>query len=285
MCKQIINSSADETEQQLEQKWKNATIANNFIFYKVMQNNEDVCKELLEILLQIKIDHIVMHTEETIEIDYDKKGIRLDVYAEGADKAFDLEMQSTDKGELPERARYYQGVLDVQALSSGADYKELKDNYVIFICVPDIFERGLAKYTFENLCLENHEIKLNDRAYKYFFIASNYDKILDERQKAFLKLVMSPKDTGTDSFTQKVTKLVEEAKLNTQWRKQFMEWEREMAIKFREGKEEGKKEGELLKAIEAATVLVNDFHATPELAAHKMNAPLDKVLEALKKTK
>ena len=281
MCKQIINSSADETEQQLEQKWKNATIANNFIFYKVMQNNEDVCKELLEILLQIKIDHIVMHTEETIEIDYDKKGIRLDVYAEGSDKAFDLEMQSTDKRELPERARYYQGVLDVQALSSGADYKELKDNYVIFICVPDIFERGLAKYTFENLCLENTEIKLNDRAYKYFFIASNYDKILDERQKAFLKLVMSPKATGTDSFTEKVTKLVEEAKLNTQWRKQFMEWEREMARKFREGKEEG----ELLKAIEAAVLIVNKYKATPESAASDVGAPLDKVLEALKTPK
>ena len=281
MCKQIINSSADETEQQLEQKWKNATIANNFIFYKVMQNNEDVCKELLEILLQIKIDHIVMHTEETIEIDYDKKGIRLDVYAEGSDKAFDLEMQSTDKRELPERARYYQGVLDVQALSSGADYKDLKDNYVIFICVPDIFERGLAKYTFENLCLENTEIKLNDRAYKYFFIASNYDKILDERQKAFLKLVMSPKATGTDSFTEKVTKLVEEAKLNTQWRKQFMEWEREMARKFREGKEEG----ELLKAIEAAVLIVNKYKATPESAASDVGAPLDKVLEALKTPK
>ena len=281
MCKQIIKSSADETEQQLEQKWKNATIANNFIFYKVMQNNEDVCKELLEILLQIKIDHIVMHTEETIEIDYDKKGIRLDVYAEGADKAFDLEMQSTDKGELPERARYYQGVLDVQALSSGADYKELKDNYVIFICVPDIFKKGLAKYTFENLCLENTEIKLNDRAYKYFFIAQNYDKILDERQKAFLKLVMSPKATGTDSFTEKVTKLVEEAKLNTQWRKQFMEWEREMARKFREGKEEG----ELLKAIEAAVLIVNKYKATPESAASDVGAPLEKVLEALKTPK
>ncbi|MBO4629308.1 MAG: Rpn family recombination-promoting nuclease/putative transposase, partial [Treponema sp.] len=213
--------------------------------------------------------------------DYDKKGIRLDVYAEGSDKAFDLEMQSTDKRELPERARYYQGVLDVQALSSGADYKDLKDNYVIFICVPDIFERGLAKYTFENLCLENTEIKLNDRAYKYFFIASNYDKILDERQKAFLKLVMSPKATGTDSFTEKVTKLVEEAKLNTQWRKQFMEWEREMARKFREGKEEG----ELLKAIEAAVLIVNKYKATPESAASDVGAPLDKVLEALKTPK
>ena len=274
MCKQIINSSDDETEQALEQKWKNATIANNFIFYKVMQNNQDVCKELLEILLQIKIDHIVMHTEETIEIDYDKKGIRLDVYAEGADKAFDLEMQSTDKGELPERARYYQGVLDVRALSSGADYKDLKDNYVIFICVPDIFKRGLAKYTFENLCLENTEIKLNDRAYKYFFIAQNYDKILDERQKAFLKLVMSPDEKGTDSFTEKVTKLVEEAKLNTQWRKQFMEWEREMAYKFREGKEEGRDE----KAIEAAIALLKEGIST-EIIAKCVQLPLEKVLE------
>ena len=284
MCKQIINSSADETEQALEQKWKNATIANNFIFYKVMQNNQDVCKELLEILLQIKIDHIVMHTEETIEIDYDKKGIRLDVYAEGADKAFDLEMQSTDKGELPERARYYQGVLDVRALSSGADYKDLKDNYVIFICVPDIFKRGLAKYTFENLCLENTEIKLNDRAFKYFFIAQNYDKILDERQKAFLKLVMSPKATGTDSFTEKVTKLVEEAKLNTQWRKQFMEWEREMARKFREGKAEGIIEGAQQKAIEASIALLKK-RIPPETIAECLQLPLEKVLELKKSIK
>ena len=66
-----------------EQKWEKATIANNFIFYKVMHNNPDVCKELLEILLQIKIDHITMHTEETIEVDYGKKGVRLDVYAVG----------------------------------------------------------------------------------------------------------------------------------------------------------------------------------------------------------
>ena len=43
-----------------EEKWKNATIANNFIFYKVMRNNPEVCKELLEILLEMEIDHIEM---------------------------------------------------------------------------------------------------------------------------------------------------------------------------------------------------------------------------------
>ena len=29
-----------------EQKWEKATIANNFIFYKVMRHNPDVCKKL-----------------------------------------------------------------------------------------------------------------------------------------------------------------------------------------------------------------------------------------------
>ncbi|MBO4641116.1 MAG: Rpn family recombination-promoting nuclease/putative transposase [Treponema sp.] len=279
-------SLKDETELFLAEKWKNATIANNFIFYKVMHNNPDVCKELLEILLQIKIDHIVMQTEETIEVDYDKKGVRLDVYAEGVTKAYNLEMQATDKGELPERARYYQGILDVQALDHGDDYKDLKDSYVIFICVPDIFGKGLAKYTFENLCLENPEIQLNDRAYKYFFIAKNYDKILDEKQKAFLKLVMSSKEKGTNSFTEKVSRLVEEAKQNSQWRKQFMEWEREMAYKFREGKQEGKAEGLLEGAQQNAIENAKNFLAmkvlTPEQISQGTKLPLEKVLELQK---
>jgi hypothetical protein len=84
--------SNETTEITPEQKWKNATIANNFIFYKVMRHNPDVCKELLEILLEFKIDHIEMKQEEEIEIDYGKKGVRLDVYAFGSTKAFNLEM-------------------------------------------------------------------------------------------------------------------------------------------------------------------------------------------------
>ena len=131
-----------------EQKWEKATIANNFIFYKVMRHNPDVCKELLEILLEFKIDHIEMKQEEEIEIDYGKIG------------------------------------------------------------------KGLGKYTFENTCIENSEIKLNDRAYKYFFIAKNYDKILNEEQRAFLRLVTS--NESTSLFADKLSQLVDNAKQNTQ---------------------------------------------------------------------
>lgn len=269
MCKE------NDLEHALEEKWNNATLANNFIFYKIMHNNPDVCKELLEILLKIKIDHIEMKTEETVEVDFGKKGIRMDVYAVGANKAFDLEMQTTDKGEIPKRSRFYQGIIDVQELNSGANYKALKDSYIIFICVPDIFGKGLAKYTFENLCIENPEIKLNDRTYKYFFIANNYDKILDEKQKAFLKLVItnSNSETQTDSFAEKLSKLVEEAKINSQWRKQFMEWEREMAFQFSEGERKAK--------IEASIELLKEG-LSPEIISKCVKVPIEDVLELQK---
>jgi len=64
-----------------QEKWDNATIANNFIFYKIMRNNPDVCQEFIERLLQIEIDHIVMAQEEEVYVDLNSKAIRMDVYA------------------------------------------------------------------------------------------------------------------------------------------------------------------------------------------------------------
>ena len=52
-----------------------------------------------------------------------------------------------------------------------------------------------------------------------------------------------------------------------------MEWERQRTYDFENGKE--------TKAIEAAVIAVKEFKATPEFAAEKMNAPLEKVLERL----
>ena len=267
------------TEITPEQKWEKATIANNFIFYKVMRHNPDVCKELLEILLEMEIDHIEMRGEETVEIDFGSKGIRLDVYAKNNSQAFNLEMQSTESKDLPERARYYQGSIDVDCLNSGEKYKELKDSYVIFICIQDIFKKGLACYSFENLCREDSSIHLNDRAYKYFFIAKNCDKILNERQKAFLQVVLGQK--ASDNFTRRIEELTEEAKHNSQWRQQYMEWERQRTYDFENGKEAGIEIGKEEKAIEAARNAL-EMNLSPEQAAKISDLPLEKVLELQK---
>ncbi len=266
-----------------QEKWEQATIANNFIFYKVMRNNPDVCKELLEILLEFKIEQIEMSQEEVVDIDFASKGIRMDVYARDADglKAYNIEIQTTDTSELPERARYYQGVMDVDLLKSGQQYKELKTTYIIFICLDDVFKKGLAKYTFENLCLEDTETKLGDRTQKVFYICKNYDKLLDARQKAFLRMVTQ--NSSSDDFTRRVGGLVENAKRNTQWRQQFMEWDREMACMRAKGREEGRKEGAQEKAVEDARSFYANG-ASLELIAKSLNMTIEQVKEIVCET-
>ena len=255
-----------------EEKWEKATIANNFIFYKVMRNNPETCKHLLEILLEIEIERIDIYQEETIDVDYASKGIRLDVYVKSATQAFNVEMQTTTTKELAERSRYYQGIIDVDCLNSGQHYKELKDCYVIFICIDDIFGKGHAKYSFENLCTEDTSIKLNDRSHKYFFIASNCDKIISNKeQHAFLKMVIQNKSES--AFTDTLLNLVKDAKKNIQWKRQYMDLEREKLYAYDNGIEEGAKK----KAIETAKNLLRMNVITTEQIAAATGIPIEEV--------
>ena len=57
------------------------------------------------------------------------------------------------------------------------------------------------------------------------------------------------------------------------------DYDLDMQVKAEEAREEGKQK----KAVEAALLLIKDYKAAPEVAAEKMNAPLELVLEALKK--
>lgn len=272
----------NQTSMTPEEKWENATIANNFIFYKVMRNNPDVCKRLLKILLEIEIDKINIYQEETIDVDYASKGVRLDLYAKNTTQAFNVEMQTTNTKELAERARYYQGVIDVDCLNSGQHYKDLKDSYVIFICIDDIFEKGRTKYVFENICIDDPSVKLNDRSHKCFFIASNCDKIItNKEQYAFLKMVIQNKSESI--FTDKILDLVMDAKKNIQWKRQYMDLEREKLYAYDDGLEKGLEEGAKQKAVEAARNFLKMNIVTVEQIASAVGLSVEEV-KALKDT-
>ena len=60
-------------------KFKELTIKNNFMFGAVMCD-ENNCKELLEMILQVPIEHIEVSKEKSIVYHPEQKGVRLDVY-------------------------------------------------------------------------------------------------------------------------------------------------------------------------------------------------------------
>ena len=210
------------------EKWEDLTLANNFIFCKVMEENPDVAKELLELLLDIKIDRLERpQSEKQFKTDFVSRGIRFDVYEkDGTGRSFDIEIQTTRKTNLIKRARYYHGLMDVDALHSGIDYNFLKDSYVIFLCLGDVFGYGLPVYTFQKTAKEDSSILMNDGTTTVFFDALNYDKMKSEKVRSFFKFLCGL--NIKDNFTEKLSALVERLKVNAQRRHEYMTWEQEM---------------------------------------------------------
>ena len=68
--------------------WEELEIKDDFMFAKVMRDKE-ICKKLLERLLQTKIRDIVyLEEQKAIDIEKDAKSVRLDVYIEEGNRVF-----------------------------------------------------------------------------------------------------------------------------------------------------------------------------------------------------
>lgn len=99
----------------------------------ILTTRLDLCKELLELILDIKIRKVeIAEQQKNVDITYDGKGVRFDVYVDDAENTvYDIEMQTTRQKDLPKRTRYYQGMIDLNLIQKGMRYSELKKSYVI----------------------------------------------------------------------------------------------------------------------------------------------------------
>ena len=136
-------------EKRMRKTINDLTLSDSFMFYAVMQDYE-LCKETLEVLLDISIDKIVyLEGEKVIQPGYDSKSIRLDVYVkDDKQTVYNLEMQADCKKNIGKRTRYYQGTIDREQLLRGSDYDELDECLILFICRFDLYNRNRAMYEF-----------------------------------------------------------------------------------------------------------------------------------------
>ena len=253
--------------------WEELTFADNFLFCKILEDDPDLCRELLELLLHIKIDRLEPpQSERTMQEAIGAKSVRFDVYAKDERRIFDIEIQTTDEKNLPRRARYYQSIIDVDNLSRGENYARLKDTYVIFLCLKDIFRQGQPVYFFENACRGNTRIKLDDGAYKVFFNAANCDRLKDEATRDFFMFLKGRR--ANTALSKRIEEKVLFAQQNMAWRRQYMTWQQtideEKAIAFEEGATEQKRE--------TAQNFLKMNVGTPEQIAQGTGLPLAEVL-------
>ena len=227
----------------LEAKWESLTIRDNFIFSATMHKFPDLCRRLLEEILQIKIIEIVdPDREKSIKSRRDSKGIRLDVYAEdhGKRRMFDLEMQTTENRDLPERTRYYQGLIDQNRLEEGKHYRELWDSYIIFICTFDFCGYGDYVYSFSDRCDEHPEYVLKTRARKFLINTKGTHGKVSPNLKEFIDYVERGMVSG--KFSHEFDDAVQNVKLEKETRLEFMNYEMELIDQRDRGRAEGRAE-------------------------------------------
>ena len=96
-------------------------------------------------------------------------------------------MQASNHGDLPRRARYYQAAADIDTTPKGSEYRDLKQNYVIFICTFDPFDKNFPRYTFQYTCQEtDHQLKLEDGSLRIFLNTATEElSNLDQKLEAF----------------------------------------------------------------------------------------------------
>ena len=207
------------------------TIVDDFMFGAVMRDPE-LCKPLLELILGVKIRKIEYpELQKAIDARYGSKAIRLDVYVEDeAGTVYDVEIQPTEKKNLPRRTRYYQGIIDLHILEKGEDYSALRRSFVIFICTYDPFGRGRWVYTFENRCLEDQSVALGDGAVKILLNTRGHVGEISDELRALLRYMdgFAPES----SYTKALDSAVSNVRMDTEWRHEYMRLiDRDMANK------------------------------------------------------
>lgn len=224
--------------------WEELTIIDDYMFKLVMRHKR-FCKRLIEKILNIKIRDIkYLEEEKSLKLKYDSKGIRLDVYVEGDETIYDIEMQVRDYGdqELARRTRYYQSMIDADSLARGALYKELRSSIIIFLCPFELFEQNRHIYTFRNICIEDKNLELNDGAAKIFLSSKGTANDVSPDVRAFLDYMNGL--PASDDFSKEIDACITETKTNREERVSYMTYEMKMREAHDDGRAEGRAEGE-----------------------------------------
>ena len=249
-------------------------LKDDFMFSIIMRNPK-FCKPFLERILGIKIARIEYpKSQETIDISADAKSVRLDIYVEdGKETVYNIEMQTTENKNLPKRTRYYQGMIDLNILEKGDNYKNLKRSFVIFVCTFDLFGEGRHIYTFENRCIQNLDLSLKDDATK---IILNTKGTMDDVTPEMKKLLdfIDGKEPE-DDFTRALDEAVRSARKNEKWRLDYMTLQMNYQEKYEQGIEQGMEQ----EKIESAMRMLEDGGLPLEKVALYSGLTLEQVLE------
>ena len=177
-----------------------------------LYKHPETCRRLLETILKFKIDTIeYICSEKEFIKNLKKRKARLDVYVEADGKAFDIEMQMSNEGNLDKRMRYYQSMIDSNILDKGEDFNKLRESFIIFFCAFDPYDKNSYLYRFERCCTNVEGVVADTKAHWLVFNFMAFDQCPVEtgNTKALLEY-LATKHVGNNQLTQEIDTIVED---------------------------------------------------------------------------
>ena len=92
------------------------------------------------------------------------RAVRFDALATDGETIYDVEIQRSDEGAIPRRARFNSSMIDSREVSKGTLFPDLPETYVIFITEHDVWKRGKPLYTVRRTFEDTEEV-FNDGAH------------------------------------------------------------------------------------------------------------------------
>ena len=219
--------------------------------FDLLMTNEELCRELLEVVLDAPVSNIeYIIAENDIRPTLTNHGVRLDAYVKTENEVCNIEMQTVKRAKLGRRLRFYQGAMDTLALRRGEHYGNLPPCYIVFICLHDPFNAGLPVYTLNVKCQENTSVK-TDHGFTWIDLAAPaWDRLPPGRLRNLLHYIATG-EAGDDRFATKLAAAVRAANGDEAWRKEKMAlltFEEDMEIQ-RRMLEEDREDFEIQKRI------------------------------------
>ena len=194
-------------------KLEELNLLDRFLFDETMENKE-AYQAAVSILLEDEVELFQRpETEKEFRVSPELRQIRLDVVSVDKNKRiYYTEMQHRDTGNLRKRSRYYQAQLDVSLLEPGSkDFNLLNDTCFILIAPFDLFGRGMYRYTFEGVCRECPDLKIEDGAIRIFINTQGANRQdFSQEFLDFMEYITATTDEAADQTKSSRIKLIHE---------------------------------------------------------------------------
>lgn len=225
-------------------------------------------------------DDLVLTKQET---QYDMKrllgarSVCLDVLAVDSEgRKYNLEIQRSDNGAAPKRARFHSSAMDIEFLNAGQDFDELPVTYVIFITENDVFKKGRPIYSFTRMNEKTGEL-FGDDEY-IIFVNGAYQNADDNSDLA--KLIHDFKCNKADEMY--FGQLAEKTRYCKETTKGVSNMCRIMEELREEAREEGREEATFETSCRNAIKMLKRGNLSVEEIAEDFELPLETVKELAK---